>query len=229
MSHTSHPYAMRLGIIRPWKSRWFNSRDYKRLLREDILLREFLDKRLRGMFVDSLEIERSPAVLNILIKTARPGLLIGRGGEGIEKLKSAIESFLKKINVRRDNLAEGSNKRSKINLKLTVEEIRSPEQHAGVTVESMIQELEKRLPFRRVMKQTMSKIMASKGVLGAKIALAGRLDGAEMARYEWLREGRMPLQTLRADIDFAKGRAHLPYGDLGIKVWIYKGEIFSKK
>lgn len=181
------------------------------------MLREFLEKKLRGMFVDSIEIERSPSILNVIIKTARPGMLIGRGGEGAEKLKRDSEAFFKKKGFGRANF------------KLSVEEVKSPEQHAGVMVESIAQDLEKRLPFRRVLKQNISKIMASRGVEGAKIVLSGRLDGAEMARYEWLKEGRMPISTLRADIDFARGRAHLPYGDLGIKVWIYKGEVLNKK
>ena len=204
MSHTSHPYAMRLGILRPWRSRWFSGRDFKKLLKEDVQLREFLEKKLRGMLVDSIDIERSPSVLNVIIKTARPGLLIGRGGEGIEKLKKEVEMFLKK---------PSKTSTGKTGIKLTVEEIKSPEQHAKVMVESMAQDLEKRLPFRRVLKQNMSKIMASRDVKGAKIAFSGRLDGAEMARYEWLKEGRMPLSTLRADVDFAKGRncfSHLP-------------------
>lgn len=219
MSHTSHPYAVRLGIIRPWKSRWFSDANFRSLLNEDILLRGFLEKKLKGMGVDSVEIERSPAVLNLIIKTARPGLIIGRGGEGIEKLKTNIDIFLKKLR---------KSGKSKIALKVTVEEIKSPESHAKVVVENIAQDLEKRLPFRRVMKQTLSKTASSRDVKGIKIALSGRLDGAEMARYEWMKDGRIPLQTFRADVDFARGRAHLPYGDLGIKVWIYKGEIFNK-
>jgi len=219
MTHTSHPYSMRLGIIRPWKSRWFSDKDYQKFLKEDVLLREYLEEKLRGMLVDAVEIERFPSALNVIIKTARPGLLIGRGGEGIEKLKKEVELFLKKTR----------KASAKTGLKLTVEEIKSPEQHARIMTETIAQDLEKRLPFRRVLKHTMSKIMSSKGVKGAKITLSGRLDGAEMARYEWLKEGQVPLQTLRADIDFARGRAHLPYGDLGIKVWIYKGEIFNKE
>ena len=222
MSHTSHPYSMRLGIIRPWKSRWFTVRDYQKLLKEDVTLRSFLEKKLEGMLVDSIEIERSPGVLNIIIKTARPGLLIGRGGEGAERLKNEITLRLKKE-------SPHGVKEAKTSLKLTVEEIKSPEAHAKVMAEQIGQDLQKRLPFRRVLKQTLAKIMASREVRGAKIVLSGRLDGAEMARYEWLKDGQIPLQTLRADIDFARGRAHLPYGDLGIKVWIYKGEIFDKQ
>ena len=227
MSKTSHPYAVRLGIIRPWKSRWFNMREYPKLLKEDVLLRGFLETRLKGMLVDSVDIERSPAVLNIIIKTARPGLLIGRGGEGIEKLKGEITVFLVK---KGSGFLKKDIKEAKPpTLKLTVEEVKVPEEHAKVMVEQIAADLEKRMLFRRVMKQNISKISGSKEVRGVKIALSGRLDGAEMARYEWLKEGQIPLQTLRADVDFARGRAHLPYGDLGIKVWIYKGEVFSKK
>ncbi|MEK7560229.1 MAG: 30S ribosomal protein S3 [Patescibacteria group bacterium] len=216
MTHISHPYSVRLGIIRPWKSRWFNNRNYKAFLKEDVQIRSYLKSRLKGMFVDSVEIERSPGSIVIIIKTARPGILIGRGGEGIEKLKTDLQKFIK------------HQKTQKTTLKINVEEIKSPEGHANVMIEQIIQDLEKRLPFRRVLKQNLSKISAARGVFGAKIALAGRLDGSEMARREWLRSGRIPLQTLRADIDFAKGRASLPYGDIGIKVWIYRGDIFDK-
>ncbi|MEK7503183.1 MAG: 30S ribosomal protein S3 [Patescibacteria group bacterium] len=216
MTHVSHPYSIRLGIIRNWKSRWFNLRAFKDILREDVEIRDFLEKKLRGMFVDSVEITRSPGVLNVIIKTGRPGLLIGRGGEGVEKLKNEIEKLVRKTGAQ------------KTLLKINVEEVKSPETHAKIMVEQIAQDLEKRLPFRRVIKQNLSKMSSSKEVLGAKIALAGRLDGSEMARREWLKSGRIPLQTLRADIDFARGRANLPYGDIGIKVWIYKGDVFSK-
>src|SRR3989344_1046851 len=214
MTHISHPYSIRLGIIRNWKSRWFNLRSFKDFLQEDMKIRDFLEKKLRGMFVDLVEITRSPGVLNVNIKTARPGLWIGRGGEGIEKLKNEVEKLVRKT------------PNQKTTLKINVEEVKSPETHARIMVEQIAQDLEKRLPFRRVIKQNLSKISSQKEVLGAKIALSGRLDGSEMARREWLKAGRIPLQTLRADIDFVRGRAHLPYGDIGIKVWIYRGEIF---
>lgn len=218
MTHISHPYSIRLGIIRNWKSRWFNLRAFKDILKEDVKIRDFLDKKLQGMFVDLVEITRSPGVLNINIKTARPGLLIGRGGEGIEKLKGEVEKLIRQLS--------GKTNMQKTALKINVEEIKFPETHARIMVEQIAQDLEKRLPFRRVIKQNLSKISSQKEVLGAKIVLAGRLDGSEMARREWLKSGRIPLQTLRADIDFSRGRAHLPYGDIGIKVWIYKGDIF---
>ncbi len=232
---------MRLGIIRPWKSRWFNVKDFSKLLKEDVGLRGYLATRLKGMLVDGVEIERTSAALNIIIRTARPGLIIGRGGEGITKLQNDLALFLHKngslgrsltgaaIKEARKNQKPASPAGRPPNLKLTVEEVKVPEAHAAVMVEQIAMDLEKRMPFRRVMKQTIGKIMNSKEVKGVKLSLSGRLDGAEMARYEWLKEGQVPLQTLRADVEFARGRAHLPYGDLGIKVWIYKGEIFNNQ
>lgn len=236
MTHTAHPYSLRIGVLRTWKSRWFSDKEYRFLLREDLELRRFLETRLRGLSVDSVDIERSPATISIIISTARPGLLIGRGGEGVEKLKNEILVFLNKVrrsaaSVRRTPAQTKqalASKSKPAELKITIEEVKFPETHAAIMVEQIAQDLEKRLPFRRVIKQTLSKMMASKTVSGAKISLSGRLDGSEMARFEWLKNGKIPLQTLRADVDFARGRAHLPYGDLGIKVWIYNGEIFAE-
>lgn len=216
MSKTVHPYSFRIGILYGWKSRWFNLKKYKNYLKADVLLREWLEKRLRGMFVQSIEIERTPTLLLIIIKTARPGLLIGRKGEGSEKLKQEI---LKKLN--------GIGAEIPQEIRLNIEEVRAPETHAKIVSQMVAESLEKRMPFRRVMKQTLEKVMANREVKGVKISLAGRLGGAEMSRYEWAKKGRIPLQTLRSDIDFARERAHLPYGDLGIKVWIYKGEKFE--
>ncbi|MDO8523296.1 MAG: 30S ribosomal protein S3 [bacterium] len=232
MSHSSHPYSMRLAIIRPWRSRWFNAKDFSKLLKEDVRLRDFLAIRLKGTLVDGIEIERTNAALNIIIRTARPGLIIGRGGEGITKLQTEVAVFLQKHRSAGKNSAVDAKKDIKKEqkpptLKLTVEEVKIPEAHAQIMVEQIAMDLEKRMPFRRVMKQTLGKIMNAKEVKGVKLSLSGRLDGAEMARYEWLKDGQVPLQTLRADVDYAKGRAHLPYGDLGIKVWIYRGEIFN--
>ncbi len=216
MSHAVHPYSFRLGILRDWKSRWFNLKKYAQFLRGDILLVEWLEKKLRGMYVDDINIERTPGVLHLIIKTSRPGLVIGRRGEGAEKLKKDTRKFFSKnkIEIPPD-------------LKLTIEEVRQPETRAKIVSQIIAEGLEKRFPFRRVMKQTIEKVMANKEVKGIKIALSGRLGGAEMSRREWLKKGQIPLQNLRADIDFARERAHLPYGDIGIKVWIYRGEIFS--
>jgi small subunit ribosomal protein S3 len=218
MSHAVHPYSFRLGTLRDWKSRWFNLKKYPQLLKSDILLFEWLEKKMRGMYVEDINIERGPSTLHILIKTSRPGLIIGRRGEGAEKLKQDIKKFLGKLKLEIPS-----------EIKLTIEEIRSPETRARIVSQMIAESLEKRLHFRRVMKQTIDKVMANKEVKGIKIALSGRLGGAEMSRREWLKKGQIPLQNLRADIDFARERAHLPYGDIGIKVWIYKGEIFSEK
>jgi small subunit ribosomal protein S3 len=180
------------------------------MLKADVILREWLTKKLKGTYVDCIDIERSPNVLDVIVKTSRPGLIIGRKGEGADKLKKEIIQKLQKakLEIPRE-------------VKLTIEEVRFPESRANIVAQMVTESLEKRMPFRRVMKQTVEKVMNSKDVKGVKIALSGRLGGAEMSRREWLRKGRIPLQTLRANIDFAKARAHLPYGDLGIKVWVF--------
>lgn len=218
MSHTVHPYAHRIGIIRDWKSRWFGVKDaYRDTLRRDIIIREFLAKRLRGMYVSDIIIERGAKKFRVVIKTARPGLLVGRGGEGAVKMKDDLNKYLRRKRAL-----------SKEDMRLDIEEVRSPEGSAAIVAQMIAEGLEKRLPFRRVMKQTIEKVMANRDVKGVKIYLGGRLGGAEMARSEAMLKGRVPLQTLRADIDFARERAVLPYGDIGIKVWIYKGEVFEK-
>ena len=217
MTHIVHPYAHRLGIIRDWKSRWFGAKDdFKKFLKGDILIRKYLDKRLRGSYIAGIEIERNAKTFRILIKTARPGMVIGRAGEGSVKLKNDIlkESARLKLDIPKD-------------FKLDIEEVRTPESNASVVSEMVAEGLEKRLPFRMVLKQTIEKVMANRDVKGARIAISGRLGGAEMARYEQIRRGGIPLQTFRADIDFAKNTARLPYGAIGVKVWIYKGQIFA--
>ncbi|MBI3627513.1 MAG: 30S ribosomal protein S3 [Candidatus Sungbacteria bacterium] len=221
MTHRVHPYIFRLGINTTWKSRWFNEKKYKDYLREDTVVREWLRKKLRAAHIDAIEIERSPTTMNIIIRTSRPGILIGRGGEWAEKLKQEIAKKISGIN---KNAAA-----DKRDLKLTVEEVKTPEAHAAIVGQMIADDLEKRLPFRRVLKQTSEKVIQSKGVEGVKIAISGRLDGSEMARYEWIKKGRIPLQTLRAHIDYAQKEAYTTYGVIGIKVWIYKGQIFEEK
>lgn len=223
MTHRVHPYIFRIGQTKTWKSRWFgNKRNFSLYLREDTLLREWLLKKLRSNYIDSLELERSPGILHIIIKTSRPGLLIGKSGEGVERLKNEIQSKAAKLAKR---VKKTIGKRE---LKITVEEVRAPETHAALVAHSMVEELEKRFPFRRAMKQALDKVIASKDVKGVKIVVKGRLDGAEIARTEWAKKGRVPLQTLRADIDYANDTAYTPYGTVGVKVWIYKGDVFEK-
>lgn len=219
MSHVVHPYSHRLGIIRDWKSRWFGARgEYQKFLRGDVILREFLEKRLRSHYVADIEIERSTKSMRVIVKTSRPGMIIGRAGEHMTKLKADIAKEMRRKNV---ILPAG--------FSIDVEEVKSPESSAAIVAHMVEEGLEKRLPFRRVMRQTIEKVMANRDVKGARIVLSGRLGGAEMSREEELKRGGIPLQTFRADIDFARGRAHLPYGDLGIKVWIYKGQIFAER
>ena len=218
MSKTVHPYAHRLGVIRDWKSRWFSQgKKYNDFLKADLLLREYLEKKMRGQYVASIEMERNDKMFRLIVKTSRPGIVIGRNGEGSVKLRADVLKFAKK-----NNLAIPAD------FKLDVEEIKSPESNAAIVAQMVAEGLEKRLPFRRVMKQTIEKVMANRDVKGVRVYCGGRLAGAEISRSEELKKGRVPLQTLRADIDYAKEKAHMTYGDLGIQIWIYKGDVFAK-
>lgn len=219
MSHSVHPYSHRLGIIRDWKSRWFGvNKGYRTALKGDLLIREFLTKELRTFYLADVQIERNQKFLRIVVRTSRPGMIIGRSGDGAVKLREKILALLKK----NDISLVGQE------LKLDIEEVRNPESNAAIVGLMVAEGLEKRLPFRRVLKQTLEKVLANREVKGAKIKLSGRLGGADMARQEDLKKGQIPLQTLRADIDYAREKAHMTYGDIGIKVWIYKGQIFEK-
>jgi len=219
MSHVVHPFSHRLGIIRNWRSRWFGTKGaYINSLRGDIVIREFLEKRLRGYFVGNVDIEREEKAIKVIIETSRPGMVIGRKGEGSTKLKKELLSLLKK-----KKLIDNED------LKIDIQEIKSPESNASVVAQMIAEGLERRLPFRRAVKQTMEKVMANRDVKGVKILVSGRLGGADMARKEKMKQGRIPLQTFRADIDFARFEARLPYGTIGIQVWIYKGEVFENQ
>jgi small subunit ribosomal protein S3 len=216
MSKVVNPFAHRLGILRDWRHRWFaDGEKYQQYLKADILLREFLVKEMRGMHLGSMEFERNEKQLRIIMKTSRPGLIIGRSGEGSVKLRSKIEAFLRK-----HQLAVPE-------IKLDIEEIRSPESSAAIVAYMVAEGLEKRLAFRRVLKQTIEKTMANRDVKGVRIALSGMLGGGSMSRKEHLMKGRVPLQTFRSDIDYAKETARLPLGAIGVKVWIYRGEVFG--
>ena len=220
MTHVVHPLAHRIGIIRGWKSRWFGStrEKYTEFLKGDVLLVEYLNKRLRGFYVAVVETERDEKTLRFIIKTSRPGMIIGRSGEGAAKLKLDI---LKEAKFRKITMPE--------QVKIDIEEVRYPESNAAIVGQMIAEGLEKRMPFRRVMKQALEKVMANRDVQGARIRVGGRLGGAEMSRTEQVKKGAIPLQTFRADIDYAREKAYLPYGVIGIKVWIYKGEVFDDK
>ena len=219
MTHVVHPYAHRLGIIRDWKSRWFGGKNnFVDHLRADVLVRSFLTKKLRGMYLALIEIERSEKQYRIMLHTSRPGMIIGRGGDGIEKLRASLKKEMArlKIIVPQD-------------VKLDIVEVTNPEANAAIVAAMVVEGIEKRLPFRRVLKMTAEKCMANREVKGVRIAVSGRLGGAEMARREEMKRGGIPLQTLRADVDFAKAEAHMTYGVIGVKVWIYRGMKFDDK
>jgi len=216
MSHRVHPKIYRIRGIEDWNSRGFYGKKMAQYLEEDFLIKKFLWKKLAEASVDNIEIERSENKLNIIIKTSRPGLVIGRGGEGIEKLKKMIEKEVlqKKINI------------TPKEIKLEIREVKNPWFSASITAQWMAQQIEKRVRYRRVLKRALDKIITNKEVKGARVEVSGRLNGVEISRTEWLKSGQLPRQTLRADIDYALVQAYCTYGVIGVKVWIYKGEKF---
>jgi small subunit ribosomal protein S3 len=214
MGQKVHPKSFRLGVTKQWNSRWFATREYPGLLKQDVQIRKFLKTKLVNAGVALVEIERSLQNLIVTIHTSKPGVVIGRGGQGIELLRKGLQQMLMG--------------RGKFNLKLNIQEVSKPELSSQIMVEHIADQLEKRIPFRRIMKQAIEQIMQA-GAKGVKIQVAGRLNGAEIARTEVLGQGSLPLQTLRAAIDFGRGEAHTTYGKIGVKVWIYKGQVFASE
>ena len=216
MGKKVNPKILRMGITKTWASVWFESGEkYIKNVRQDVLIRKYLIREFKEAGVDKVEIIRSLNKIEVTVTTAKPGLIIGRGGNGVEDLKKKIhDKFLKNFRLGEINL--------------NIKEASRPGLSAQITVQSMIMDIEKSMPFRKVMKQTISKVERA-GALGVKVVVSGRLNGAEIARTEKLVSGKVPLQTLRADIDYARGAANTTYGAIGIKVWIYKGEVFEKE
>ncbi|MBI5733685.1 MAG: 30S ribosomal protein S3 [Candidatus Kerfeldbacteria bacterium] len=209
MGQKVHPKIFRIGVIYGWKSKWFSQRNYREQLEVDVRLRRWLKKKLRGSAVAGLEVERGANSLVVTIQTAKPGLVIGRGGAQVEDLKKEIKAkFLK----------------TGQNLQLNIQEVANPMLSAEIVAENMALELERRLPFRRVMKSAIDQAMKA-GALGVKVVVGGRLNGAEIARTEKLNVGKVPLHTLRAEIDYSRTVAQTTYGMIGVKVWINKGEV----
>lgn len=213
MGQKINPRGLRVGVTTNWKSRWFSKKEYAKQLREDIEIRRMIESRLRNAAIGSVEIERSSGVVKIIIKTARPGIIIGRGGTGIEDLKKLIKERFFKVR--------------KIDLKVEIEEIKISEENAMVLAQNIAEQIEKRVPYRRVLKGIIDQAMEGRKIKGIKIEVAGRLGGAEISRREWLSKGMLPLHTLRADVDFAKIGAKTTYGMIGVKVWVYRGEKFE--
>ena len=213
MGQKVNPLGIRLGITRDWSSRWFAGRQqFPAHVHTDFRVREFLKKKLADASVSRVQIERAAKRVNITIQTARPGIVIGKKGEDIEKLRAETAKMLKL---------------PPQDVRLNIAEIRKPELDAQLVADGIAQQIEKRVMFRRAMKRAVMSTMRS-GALGVKVRLSGRLNGSEIARTEWAREGRVPLHTFRADIDYGLGEARTTYGVIGVKVWIFKGEVFDK-
>lgn len=213
MGHKINPTSLRIKITDTWKSKWFSKNNYVTLLKEDTLIREYLEKHLKKSGLSRIDIERlNDGTVTVIIKTTKPGLIIGKGGAGIEELKKRIKTNL------------GIKKELKIN----IEEVRDINLHAQVIANQIAESLEKRVAFRKLMKQTLEQTMQA-GAKGVKVAIGGRLNGADIARSEHLSAGKIPLHTLRANIDFARSTAFTTFGTIGIKVWIYKGDVFERK
>jgi small subunit ribosomal protein S3 len=214
MAHKVHPKAFRIKDISGWYSRGYYEKEFPKLLEEDFKLREFLHKRLAKIGISEVEIERSPGKINVAVLCARPGLIIGRQGQGIEELRKKLEKKL-----------FGSVKaKNSPDLRVEVREITNPWASAAYIGQSVAAQIEKRMPYLRAIKQVIEKAMGSREVQGVRVQLSGRLNGVEIARTAWLTKGRLPRQTIRADIDYAITEAHCTYGVIGIKVWVYKGE-----
>jgi len=223
MSQKIKPNSFRLGIHRDWDSRWFLGKNAPYFLEEDVEIRKVINAKIGIAGIDKIVIERNGSQCKITIKASKPGLVIGRGGKGIEDLTKVIEAAIAKVAKKYKNKLSG--KLAKSALSLNVEELKRSDVSARVLAQQMAWDLEKRLPFRRTMKKYLLSILQNRDVQGAKIKMSGRLDGNEIARTEWLAKGRLPLTTLRSNIDYAEGTAFTTYGTVGIKVWIYKGEI----
>ena len=209
MGQKVHPTGFRLGIVTDWNSKWYaDSKDYADLLNNDLQVREFLRNKLKHASVSKIEISRPARNARITVHTARPGIVIGKKGEDIERLRNEVSKMMG------------------IPVHINIEEIRKPELDAHLVAEGVAQQLEKRIMFRRAMKRAVTNTMRL-GAQGIRINVAGRLNGAEIARTEWYREGRVPLHTLRADIDYGTAEAHTTYGVIGVKVWIFKGEVYD--
>lgn len=210
-----HPKIFRIGTVSTWDSKWYAKRGkYQTLLREDILVKEFVAKKLKDAGIQNVEIERRGDAMTVVINAAKPGVIIGRSGAGAEALKKELK----------DNFWRGK----KVTLNINIFEVKKPSLSAKIVLQGMTADLEKRVAFRRVMKQTIDRVKKA-GAKGVKIVVSGRLNGAEIARTEKLLDGKVPLTNLRADIDYANGTARTIYGAIGVKLWIYRGEIFNDK
>ncbi len=210
MGHKVHPYGFRLGVTRTWTAKWFHVKEYTALLQEDITIRRLVEQRLANASVSGLEIERNFGQVTVTVHTAKPGIVIGKGGQNVEILRQQITGLTKR------------------KVKLEIKEIRQPELDAYLVAMNISQQLSRRIAFKKAIKQSIQRSMKA-GAKGVKIMVSGRLGGAEMGRREWDKEGRLPLGTLRADISYGQVHAHTTYGRIGVKVWIYRGDFAPER
>jgi small subunit ribosomal protein S3 len=210
MGHKVHPYGFRLGVTRTWTAKWYQDKEYTTLLKEDITIRKLVGERLANASVSGLEIERNFGQVTVTVHTAKPGIVIGKGGQNVEILRQQIGALTKR------------------KVKLEIKEIRQPELDAYLVAMNISQQLSRRIAFKKAIKQSIQRSMKA-GAKGVKIMVSGRLGGAEMGRREWDKEGRIPLGTLRADISYGQVHAHTTYGRIGVKVWIYRGDIAPER
>src|SRR6476646_8700564 len=210
MGRKVHPVSFRLGIIRDWQSRWYADRNYTELLHEDVAIRSLVGKRLSNASLAMIEIQRAANQLDVTLHTAKPGIVIGKGGQAVDQLRKDLETMTGK------------------KVKLNIEEIKQPELNAYLVAESIAEQITRCVSYRRAVKQSVMRSLRA-GAKGVKIRISGRLGGAEMARSVWEREGRVPLHTIRADIDYGQVHAHTTYGRIGVKVWIYRGDVIERR
>ena len=220
MAHKVHPKSFRIKGTEDWNIRGFYGRKMPQYLEEDFLIKDFLRKKLIEASVANIQIEHSANKVNVIIETARPGLIIGRGGEGVDNLKKEIENKIRR------KIKNKTTEKSR-ELKLEIREVKNPWITSALVAQMAAQQIEKRMPFRQVLKKSIERVMTNREPKGIRMEVSGRLNGIEIARREWLGQGRMPRNTIRADIDYAHDEAQCTYGKIGIKVWIYKGEKFE--
>lgn len=213
MGHKVHPTIHRTQVIYTWDSKWFGKKNYAEFAEQDIAIRNYIDKKHKDAHIDSVSVERGPKNVTVTIFAAKPGFIIGRGGQGLDVIRQHIEKKILKMKQR---------------VKLNIQEVTSPALSARVVATTIAEDIERRVAFRRTMKQTVERVMVA-GAKGVKISLAGRLNGVDIARKETISKGKVPLITLRSDVDYANVKAHTTYGVIGVKVWIYKGEVFGRK
>ncbi len=215
MAHKVHPKAFRIKDVSGWYSRGYYEKNFSKLLEEDFMIREFLHRRLASIGISEVEIERFPGKISVAISCVRPGLIIGRQGQGIEELRKKLQKII---------IGKSTQKKDNADLRVEVREIANPWASSSYIGQSVASQIERRMPYLKVIKQVMEKAMASREVQGVRVQVSGRLNGVEIARTAWLAKGRLPRQTIRADIDYAITEAHCTYGVIGIKVWVYKGD-----